>query len=344
MHNTYTINSTASTNTTPAPWRVFLSLFLGLAALIALIPTIFGIAITLPIMTSERVYRADAWELNPELDGKLVKVHFQHIYANGQQAQDESFNLRNKGIALKRAYMQAPGKRVQYHTVHQIKECVNTAPCICAGAYELKANPAELWFHDRCFKQELVPSAEYTIPQTLHPYVEEVKDTELVLRTGDTGPAASRTVSLTFTSVPAELKGDFYLVGRQSGNTLHVMQVLLSNEEMQTHTRAAAPPDYPQFLKYTWTTILLSFGFMSFCVMCIYRLLSTKAHYCGRCALSLVFAVVAVLLALWFNFIYFLANGTVTFLVQSAWYPYGSIGVAILACWLYSRARRQRVK
>ena len=334
----------SQSTSTPAPWRVLLSVLLGLMALLALLPTVFGIAFVLPIMTSERVYMADAQQINPELDGKLVKIHFQHIYADGQQAQDEFFSLSNKGIALKREYTQTPGQRVHYHTVHEIKQCIHIAPRICAGAYALNAKSSDFWFSDRRFQQEIVPTSEYSVPQELQPYVKEVKDNELVLLTGDTGPAASQTASLTFNYVPSELKGDFYLVGRQVGNTLHVTQILLCEQEMHTHTRAAAPPAYPAFLKYAWLTILLSYAFMSFCVMCIYRLLCKDDKGSVRCALSLVFAAVSVLVALWFNFCYFLASASISVYIHSAWFPYASILVALLACWLYSRARRLRIK
>ena len=326
-----------------SPWRGVVSVLLAFVALLVMVPTVIGTGFLLQLMSRETVYRAESHNVNPAFEGKWVKVHFKHIYTDGEQAQDALFGISNKGIALKRCFKADSHSRVQYNTVHDIPGCNFTAPRICGGSYELKVAP-ELWFHDRAFQQELVPTSEYKVPEQLEQYVDAVHDHEISILTGDTGPAAQRSVSLAFSYIPTDLKGDFYLVGQQIGNTLHVFDVLMNAKEMQTHCKLGAPPAYPHIMKFGWGAILLCCCFMSFCVMCIYRLLHKNDNGSTRISLSFVFAAITVSLALFFNVIAFLCPGSPFSREMASWLPYASIGVAALACFLFLLSLRLRVK
>ncbi len=327
-----------------SPWRGVVSVLLAFVALLVMVPTVIGTGFLLQLMSRENVYQADAQMVNPALEGKWVKVHFKHIYADGVQAQDSLFGISNKGIALKRSLKTAPDSRVQYNTVHDIPCCTHVAPRIRAGAYELKAEP-ELWFYERAFQQAQVPATEYKLPEHLQQYVDAVHDHEIRILTGDTGPAAQRTVLLSFSFIPAELKGDFYLVGQQIGNTLHVSDVLLNAEEMQSHCKLGAPPEsYSLILKYGWGAVMVSYGFMVFCVMCICRLLLKNDNGSVRMSLAFVFAAITVSLALFFNAMALVCPGSPFVREMASWLPYASIGVAALACLLSLLSLRLRVK
>ena len=81
-----------------SPWRGVVSVLLAFVALLVMVPTVIGTGFLLQLMSRETVYRAEAHNVNPAFEGKWVKVHFKHIYTDGEQAQDALFGISNTSL------------------------------------------------------------------------------------------------------------------------------------------------------------------------------------------------------------------------------------------------------
>lgn len=176
---------------------------------------------------SERVYEADAHHVNPALEGKLVSVYVDKIEVpRGQGAGDADFGIQDAGIAVFRSFLpiKEHGRiKVHYNNLHGVSDLVNIAPCVCAGGYELLADPS-FWRYEPVFSPEKIILPPQRVPESLAPFVEKICGSRVLLKTADTGPAASRFYSLFFEGLPHVVRGEFILIGRQRGTQLDMRE------------------------------------------------------------------------------------------------------------------------
>lgn len=203
---------------------------------------IYGVTQYLSCIFSERVYEADAHHVNLALEGKLVSVYVDKIEVpRGQGAGDADFGIQDAGIAVFRSFLpiKEHGRiKVHYNNLHGVSDHVSVAPCVCAGGYELLADPS-FWRYESFFESEKIILPPQRVPESLAPFVVETCGSRVLLKTADTGPAASRFSSLFFEGLPHVVKGEFILIGRQRGTQLDMREPgcgLCKDPSPQWHT------------------------------------------------------------------------------------------------------------
>lgn len=248
--------------------------------LYATLVCITGVTQYLSCVFSERVYEADAQYVDPALEGKLVSLYVDKIEApRGQGAADTDFGVQDAGIAVFRYFVPAKvhGRiKVNYNNVHGVSDQVSIAPCVRAGEYELLAAPS-FWQYESAFELAKKHITPLSVPDALAPFVVEMRGSSVLLKTADTGPAASQFASLVFVGLPHEIKGEFVLIGRQRGNQLDMREPdcgLYHESSLQWHTHRYAVPsvllpwyiEIPLFilacalvLFFSWRFVLNSF-------------------------------------------------------------------------------------
>ena len=171
-------------------------------------------------LSSEPVYEATPEQVNPALEGKLVKMRVTELVAEGGPVVDETFGLREENtIALNRYYLPecSEGRlRVYYKELHGIRKALILAPDVKAGAYSLRARDS--FWED--LGGEYLNSDEMTLPAAWEGRVVSRTAHGITLRTDDTSNLATQYAEFNYMRIPSPWRGVRHMVGRQQGNVL----------------------------------------------------------------------------------------------------------------------------
>jgi hypothetical protein len=171
-------------------------------------------------LSSEPVYEATPEQVNPALEGKLVKMRVTELVAEGGPVVDEIFGLREENtIALNRYYLPecSEGRlRVYYKELHGIRKALILAPDVKAGAYSLRARDS---FWEDLGGEYLNPD-EMTLPAAWEGCVVSRTAHGITLRTDDTSNLATQYAEFKYMRIPSPWRGVRHMVGRQQGNVL----------------------------------------------------------------------------------------------------------------------------
>jgi len=170
-------------------------------------------------LSSEPVYEAIPEQVNPALEGKLVKMRVTELVAEGGPLTDETFGLRKENtIALHRYYLPLRKGRinVSYRELHGIRESWVLAPRVKAGAYTLRAR--EIFWED--LGGEYLNPDEMTLPAAWEGRVVSRTAHGITLRTDDTSNLAAPNADFHYMRIPSPWRGVRHMVGRQQGNVL----------------------------------------------------------------------------------------------------------------------------
>ena len=171
-------------------------------------------------LSSEPVYEATPEQVNPALEGKLVKMRVTELVAEGGPVVDEIFGLREENtIALNRYYLPecSEGRlRVYYKELHGIRKALILAPDVKAGAYSLRARDS---FWEDLGGEYLNPD-EMTLPAAWEGRVVSRTAHGITLRTDDTSNLATQYAEFKYMRIPSPWRGVRHMVGRQQGNVL----------------------------------------------------------------------------------------------------------------------------
>lgn len=171
-------------------------------------------------LSSEPVYEATPEQVNPALEGKLVKMRVTELVAEGGPVVDEIFGLREENtIALNRYYLPecSEGRlRVYYKELHGIRKALILAPDVKAGAYSLRARDS---FWEDLGGEYLNPD-EMTLPAAWEGRVVSRTAHGITLRTDDTSNLATQYAEFKYMRIPSPWSGVRHMVGRQQGNVL----------------------------------------------------------------------------------------------------------------------------
>ena len=171
-------------------------------------------------LSSEPVYEATPEQVNPALEGKLVKMRVTELVAEGGPVVDEIFGLREENtLALNRYYLPecSEGRlRVYYKELHGIRKALILAPDVKAGAYSLRARDS---FWEDLGGEYLNPD-EMTLPAAWEGRVVSRTAHGITLRTDDTSNLATQYAEFKYMRIPSTWRGVRHMVGRQQGNVL----------------------------------------------------------------------------------------------------------------------------
>lgn len=171
-------------------------------------------------LSSEPVYEATPEQVNPALEGKLVKMRVTELVAEGGPVVDEIFGLREENtIALNRYYLPecSEGRmRVYYKELHGIRKALILAPDVKTGAYSLRAR--EIFWED--LGGEYLNPDEMTLPAAWEGRVVSRTAHGITLRTDDTSNLATQYAEFEYMRIPSPWRGVRHMVGRQQGNVL----------------------------------------------------------------------------------------------------------------------------
>lgn len=171
-------------------------------------------------LSSEPVYEATPEQVNPALEGKLVKMRVTELVAEGGPVVDEIFGLREENtIALNRYYLPECSKgrlRVYYKELHGIRKALILAPDVKAGAYSLRARDS--FWED--LGGEYLNFDEMTLPAAWEGRVVSRTAHGITLRTDDTSNLATQYAEFKYMRIPSPWRGVRHMVGRQQGNVL----------------------------------------------------------------------------------------------------------------------------
>lgn len=171
-------------------------------------------------LSSEPVYEAIPEQVNPALEGKLVKMRVTELVAEGGPVVDEIFGLREENtLALNRYYLPecSEGRlRVYYKELHGIRKALILAPDVKAGAYSLRARDS---FWEDLGGEYLNPD-EMTLPAAWEGRVVSRTAHGITLRTDDTSNLATQYAEFNYMRIPSPWRGVRHMVGRQQGNVL----------------------------------------------------------------------------------------------------------------------------
>lgn len=199
-------------------------------------------------LSSEPVYEAIPEQVNPALEGKLVKMRVTELVAEGGPLTDETFGLRKENtIALHRYYLPLRKGRinVSYRELHGIRESWVLAPRVKAGAYTLRAR--EIFWED--LGGEYLNPDEMTLPAAWEGRVVSRTAHGITLRTDDTSNLAVPNVDFHYLRIPSPRRGVLHMVGRQQGNVLDLTGegcgLIRGEQEYQKTTRIHSLPVVP---------------------------------------------------------------------------------------------------
>ncbi len=214
-------------------------------------------------LSSEPVYEATPEQVDPALEGKLVKMRVTELVAEGGPVVDETFGLREENtIALRRWYLPecSQGRlRVYYKELHGIRKALILASDVKAGAYTLRARDS---FWEDLGGEFLNPD-EMTLPAAWEGRVVSRAAHGITLRTDDTSNLATQYAEFRYMRIPSPWRGVRHMVGRQQGNVLDLTGEgcgLIRGEEL-----------YQQWFRMRPATGLLFMPFWEYCfyILCL---------------------------------------------------------------------------
>ena len=222
--------------------RVLLAIGAWATAVFSSIAAMILLVIVIHALSSERVYEISPEAVNPEMDGKLVRIHVSEIRAatideGGSPAVSPAFGLAEFNALWVRADFRDPKAatgRIKSDTyrIGPYREGISEAQPLYAGAYELRL-PAHIMTGLSDERGDIAISpASVRLPDDLKARVVEVTDTHLVMKGNDHAP-----VHLYFSYQPSPLRTDLYMLGRQKGNCIEVQTLIRGQQEYEKHTR-----------------------------------------------------------------------------------------------------------
>lgn len=225
------------------------ALVLALAALAGIFVAGTMYSVVAQSLSSEPVYEATLEQVNPALEGKLVKMRVTELVAEGGPLTDETFGLRMENtIALKRFYRTecSNGRfHVIYNELHGIRKALILAPDVKAGAYSLRARES---FWEDLGGEYLNPDV-LTLPAAWTGRVVSRTKHGITLRTDDTSNLAVPNVDFEYMRIPSPRRGVLHMVGRQQGNVLDLTGegcgLIRGEQEYQKKTRIHSLPVVP---------------------------------------------------------------------------------------------------
>ena len=201
-------------------WKQVVALVLALAALAGIFIAGTMYSDVAQSLSSEPVYEATPEQVNPALEGKLVKMRVTELVAEGGPVVDEIFGVREENtIALNRYYLPECSKgrmRVYYKELHGIRKALILAPDVKAGAYSLRARDS--FWED--LGGEYLNTDEMTLPAAWEGRVVSRTAHGITLRTDDTSNLATQYAEFKYMRIPSPWRGVRHMVGRQQGNVL----------------------------------------------------------------------------------------------------------------------------
>lgn len=200
-------------------FKAFAALVLAIAALVCILIAGTMYSDIAQSLSSESVYEAKPEQVNPALEGKLVKMRVTELVAEGGPLTDETFGLRKENtIALHRYYLPLDKGHIhiRYRQLHGIRESWILAPQVKAGAYTLRAR--EIFWED--LGGEYLNPDEMTLPAAWEGRVVSRTAHGITLRTDDTSNLATPNADFHYMRIPSPWHGVRHMVGRQQGNVL----------------------------------------------------------------------------------------------------------------------------
>ena len=193
----------------------------GVAAVLLFVLCVVGVGGTFFCLSSEPVVPYDATVPLAEYDGKLIRMQVERIYHEGQGASFPLFGVHDKGLAVCCVFRSSAEShtRVHYNRVHGVPESVQLAPVLRCADFVLKVNP-EVFLSDEWWPRT-IPSAEYTMPDALKPYVLQVNERDVLLQAEE---AHGPTVNMSLYYIPSSFCGGLHLMGRVHGNVLDLTE------------------------------------------------------------------------------------------------------------------------
>ena len=244
-------------------------------------------------LSSEPVYEATPGQVNPALEGKLVRLRVSELVAEGGPVTDEAFGLSMENtIALRRFFEPTKGRlQVSYGALHGIRKACFLAPVVKAGAYSLRARER--------FWGEL--GGEYLNPDTLQlPSAWEeniVSRTKyaITLRTNDISNLATPHAVFRYERIASPWRGVLYMVGRQHGHELDITGdycgLIRGEEEFQQRTRLR--PMMPEDLHMLPALL----GAITLCLLPVMLLVQKRGCLRALCAAALLGILLSALVA-----------------------------------------------
>lgn len=249
-------------------WAV--ALLLAMAALVGIFIAGVMYSDIAQSLSSERVYEATPEQVNPALEGKLVRMRVTGLVAEGGTLTDETFGLsKENAIALHRFYIPHSQGRinVRYHELHGIRASWIIAPQVKAGAYTLKVRDI---FWDDLGLHYINPD-ELTLPAAWEGHVVARTQYDITLRTNDTTNLSAPEAVFKYAWIPSPWRGIRYIVGRQHGNVLdHTVEgstLIRGEEQFQQWSRMR--PALGQLLMPIWEYGFCFLGLLGGITLCL---------------------------------------------------------------------------
>ena len=215
------------------------ALALAIAALICIFTAGTMYALIAQDLSSEPVYEATPGQVNPALEGKLVKMRVTEIVADGGTLTDETFGLSMENtIALRRFFQPTKGRlQVSYGALHGIRKACFLAPVVKAGAYSLRARES---FWGKLGGEYLNPDT-LQLPSAWEENIVSRTKYAITLRTNDISNLATPHAVFRYERIASPWRGVLYMVGRQHGHELDITGdycgLISGEEEFQQRTR-----------------------------------------------------------------------------------------------------------
>lgn len=235
-------------------------------------------------LSSEPVYEATPGQVNPALEGKLVRLRVSELVAEGGPVTDEAFGLSMENtIALRRFFEPTKGRlQVSYSALHGIRKACFLAPVVKAGAYSLRARES--------FWGEL--GGEYLNPDTLQlpsacaeNIVSRTKYA-ITLRTNDFSNLATPHAVFRYERIASPWRGVLYMVGRQHGHELDITGdycgLIRGEEKFQQRTRLRP------MMHEDLHMLLALLGAITLCLLPVMLLVQKRGCLRALCAAALL--------------------------------------------------------
>ena len=249
-------------------------------------------------LSSEPVYEATPEQVNPALEGKLVKMRVTELVAEGGPLTDETFGLRKENtIALHRYYLPLRKGRinVSYRELHGIRESWVLAPRVKAGAYTLRARKI---FWENLGGEYLNPD-EMTLPAAWEGRVVSRTAHGITLRTDDTSNLAAPNADFRYMRIPSPWRGVRHIVGRQHGNALDLTGegcgLIRGEQEYQRKTRIRSLAVIPMWEYCLWVLGLQCV--ITLCLIPLVQMLQNRGLLRATCAAMILGVLLCTLVA-----------------------------------------------
>lgn len=251
----------------PGLFKKFAALVLTIAALGGILVAGVMYSDIAQSLSSEPVYEATPEQVNPALEGKLVKMRITELVAEGGPLEDETFGLsRENAIALHRFYRPHYQGRINvyYNELHGVRKSWIFASQVKAGVYALKVRES---FWENIGPHYINPD-ELTLPTEWKNRVVARTRYDITLRTDDTSNLAAPQAVFCYTWIPSPWRGVRHVVGRQQGKVLDLTGEgcgLIRGEEQYQQMNRIRPAIWePQ---ECWPCILALPGCIALCLL-----------------------------------------------------------------------------